>query len=107
MVPLDSNRYARIARETILDIQARGKVPIIEGGSFYYSKYIFNASRKADDEDDKLYNQSKELAHQITLKDGLEYQKSYLRMLELAKQVELPDEVIKRMVPNDLYRLES
>ena len=92
--PLDSNRYARLARETILDIQARGKLPIIEGGSFYYSKYIFDSIRKADDEDDKLYRQSKELAHTIALKDGLVYKKTYARMLELAKQVEVPAEVI-------------
>ena len=81
-------------------------MPIIEGGSFFYAKHIFDNIRRADTEDDALYNQSKVLARQIIDKDENDYAKTHIRMEELAKQVELPTEVVNRLIPNDLYRLE-
>ena len=52
-----------MARDIVSEIQAEGKLPIIEGGSFFYAKHIFDDIRKADAEDDGLYTQSKTLAN--------------------------------------------
>ena len=39
--PMDANLFASKARETILDIHARRKVAIVEGGSTFYLKHLF------------------------------------------------------------------
>ena len=45
---IDASEYSKFAREKILDIQARGKVPIIEGGSSFYLKHLLQGNTQED-----------------------------------------------------------
>ena len=38
---LDANKYTVDARKTILDIIDKGKLPIVEGGSWFYIRLLF------------------------------------------------------------------
>jgi tRNA A37 N6-isopentenylltransferase MiaA len=46
---MSANKFSRDARRLILDIQSRGKIPIMDGGSTFYINHLFEANLDTED----------------------------------------------------------
>ena len=80
LASIDADQYAKKAREVILDILARGKVPIIEGGSFFYVKHIFEGTSVTSPDESKVLNESKILAKQVIEQDNHDFSRTLARL---------------------------
>lgn len=106
---MNANKFAKDARSVINDIHKRGKVPILEGGSTFYIKHLFEANLNVTcvlPED--LQSESRQLAKEIIKQDD-DYDTSFKRLQELASRPELEVDMTTINLwerKNDFYRLE-
>lgn len=71
-------------------MHARGKVPILEGGSTFYINYLFSGN--LDGEiliPNNLWKESKLMAREIIKQDGNDYNITFNRLIALASKPEL------------------
>ena len=87
---LDANKYTVDARKTILDIIDKGKLPIVEGGSWFYIKHLFTGICDAYERED-IHKEAKTLAKKVIAKDKSDFVMALSRFQTLADQVDFND----------------
>lgn len=71
------------ARKEILNIIEKGKLPIVEGGSWFYLKHLFTGICDAYDRPD-IYQEAKQLALRVINQDKRDFLISFSRYENLA-----------------------
>jgi hypothetical protein len=108
---MNANKYSKDARRLILDMHARGKVPILEGGSTFYIRHLFYANLDGDQLiSNELQKESRLMAREIIKQDGNDYNITFKRLIALASKPELElnvEELSWLEGRNDFYRLET
>ena len=92
--PMDAATFARAAQETIDDIQGRGKVPVVCGGSFLWVRAL-------------VYGLAQAPAADPALRERLEQQAKQQGVPALHARLEKVDPVsAARLSPNDFVRIQ-
>ena len=101
MEKVDANRYTIEARKVILDTLEQGKVPIIEGGSWFYINHLFTGLTETFTNQNAIMD-AKALASKLARDDG-DFTRTFLKFKKLSEEVGFNDSIIGE---NDTFRLE-
>jgi tRNA dimethylallyltransferase len=93
LAPIDAAAYARMASAAILDVRARGKVPILCGGTFLWVKALLFGLLPAPPASEEIRGRHREIAE----KDGRPALHALLGRVD--------PEAAARLHPNDLVRV--
>jgi len=85
--------FTKLAQEKILEISARGRIPLVSGGSIFYIKHLLEGLPEAPSSDEELRK---------TLADRLDQEGAAALYQELEKLDPLS---AMRIHPNDTYRI--
>jgi tRNA dimethylallyltransferase len=91
--PMDAGIYVKLADAAIADVRARGKVPIVCGGTFLWIKALTRGLAEAAPRDEAIRARHRDEA-EVEGRAALH-----------AKLVEVDPEMGKRLAPNDLVRV--
>ena len=110
---VDSLRYSADARAAIKDIQARGRVPILEGGSLFNHVQVFKGNSREESPEHadlmlKMRGQSRDMIRVLQRSDCEEEKASVdAQLCKLIEQVGYPEDAFDNMNLNDSFRLEQ
>jgi len=92
MAPMDAGQYVELADHAIADVRARGKVPIVCGGTFLWVKALVSGLASAAPRDEAIRKRHLEIAE----KEGRAEIHARLRAVDPS--------AAERLAPNDLVR---
>jgi len=75
MRPVSSTIYAHEVRKVIKEVLARGRTPILEGGSPFYIQQVFNPTLANVSDAD--FFEARRVAKKVIEADGFDFRKSF------------------------------